>query len=170
MKNGIGMRSCALLNFIYLNLLVDFYKSWINWISNFNMIWLISQFLVQPLISLFQFYHVTFNPRMDLCLVVQARIWENSCMESSVELWKQYKTSYYSCIGNWWAQWTTTMHYFGCILCAKKCSCFEWSLPRPSNIQCNQFFSPRNYPRDDSDRNTNTVLGLKKDIIEVSIH
>ena len=42
------------------------------------MIWLISQLLVQPSISPFQFYHVIFNPGMDLCLVVQARIWENS--------------------------------------------------------------------------------------------
>ena len=55
-----------------------FYKSWINWISNFNMTWLISQLLVQPLISLFQFYHVIFNLGMDLCLIVRARIWENS--------------------------------------------------------------------------------------------
>ena len=42
------------------------------------MIWLISQLLAQPLISLFQFYHVMFDHEMDLDLVVQARIWENS--------------------------------------------------------------------------------------------
>ena len=34
-----------------------FYKRLINWLSNFNMIWLILQLLVQPSISLFQFYH-----------------------------------------------------------------------------------------------------------------
>ena len=54
-----------------------FYKSWINWLSNLSMIRLISKLLVQPLISLFQFYYVIFYMWMDLYLVVQTRIWEN---------------------------------------------------------------------------------------------
>ena len=59
MKSRIGMRSCVFLNSMYTwTCKYMFYKSWINWISNFNVIGLISQLLVQPLISLFQIYHV----------------------------------------------------------------------------------------------------------------
>ena len=61
-------------------------------------------------------------------------------MKSSVELWKQYMRLYHSCFSNWWTHRTTTMHIIGCILCAKSCSCVEWSFPIPSSIQCNQIF------------------------------
>ena len=52
------------------------------------------------------------------------------------------RRSYYSCIDNWWAQWTTIMHIIGCTIYAKSCSCFEWSVPGPSSIQCSQTFEP----------------------------
>ena len=154
MESLISMRSCALLNsFFFLNLLVDVYKSWINWISNFKLIWLTSQLLMQPSISIFEPYHVIFNPGMDMCLVIQARIWkfnERISMESLVDLWKQYRRSYYSWIGNW-AQWTTTTHIIGNILCAKSCSYFEWSFCIPFSIQFNQIFELQSYPNDDID-------------------
>ena len=140
----IGMRSCAILNSIFTRTCLQmFYKSWINWILNFNMIWLISQLLVEPSITLFQFYCVILYPWMDLCLVVQAKKWGSSwgnLRESSADLWNQYMRSYYSCNGNWWAQWSIIMHIIGCILCAKSFLCFEWLFPRPSSIQCSQIF------------------------------
>ena len=134
------------------------YTSWIIWISKFNMIWLISQLIMQPSISLFQSYHVIFYPRMDLCLVIQARIQEKNLEGisklSSIELWKQYRRSYYSCIGNRWAQWVTTMHIIGCILCAKS---FLDLLVFNAAI----LFSLCNYPSDDNDRITNIDCGSK---------
>ena len=67
----IGMRSFSFLSFhFYLNLFADS-------LHEFNMIWLMSQLLVQSSISLLQFYHFILNPGMDLCLIVQ-RIWKNS--------------------------------------------------------------------------------------------
>ena len=88
------------------------------------MISLISQLLMQSSMSLFQLYLVCFqNVGIELCLVVQARKWkknlERICMKSSIRLWIQYKRSYNLCIGNWWAQWTSTICVLGCILCAR---------------------------------------------------
>jgi hypothetical protein len=116
-----------------------FYKSSINWISNFKMIWLISQLLVQSSILL---YHVLFNLGMDLCLIVQSKnlgkLLRKSVRNLRLSYEKKNTRSYYSCIGSWWAQWTTTMHIIGFILCVKSCSCFEWSFPDlPISMQPN---------------------------------
>jgi hypothetical protein len=104
---------------------------------------------------------------MDLCLVVQAKIWELFLKECARNLWLSYENnmrSCCSCIGNWWAQWTTTMHIIGCILFAIHAlyDCF----PNLPIFNATKVFSPRNYPRNDSGRITNTELWLERILLK----
>jgi hypothetical protein len=64
--------------FHFFNLFVDVLHELNKLNIKFQNDMVTSQLLVQPSISLFQFYHYNFNPRMDLCLIIQARLWENS--------------------------------------------------------------------------------------------
>ena len=48
--------------------------------------------------------------------------------------------------------------FIGSILCAKSCSCLNGRFPNLPVFNATKFFSPRNYPSNDSDRITNTEL------------
>ena len=100
----------------------------------------------------------------------KARIWEileGICKKFVVELWKKYMRSYYSYIANWRAQWTTTMHVSGCILCAKSCSCFECRFPDLPVFNAAKNFSPRNYPSNDRDWITTIKLSLERILLKI---
>ena len=112
-----------------------------NWISNFNMIWLISQLLVQPLISNLSHHLLSGNRPM---FGHTRKNLEKFLRESARNLQFNYENNIWDCIihapASWWAQWTTNMHIIGYILFAKNCECFEWSFPKSSSIQCSQIF------------------------------
>ena len=156
------MRICALLNSIYSNLLVDVLQE----LNNLN---------INCQHDIIDITIIGATIDITISILSQARIWENSwgnMYESSVELWKQYMRSYYSCIGNWWPQWTTTMHIIGCILCAKKMfmllmiisHTFQYSMqPNFLALVIIQMI-------DDQWPKHKYWIRIQKDIVEISIH
>ena len=147
-----------------------FSESWTNWILNFDMIWLISQLLVQPSTSLIQFYHVIFNSGMDLCLVVQARNLGKFLREYVRNLQLSYEN-------NTWDSIIHALTIVGpnglqhCILLGasylqKNVYALNDHCPYRPIFNATKIFSPRNYPSDDSDGNANTELELKRVLLK----
>ena len=160
MKSHIGMRSCALLNSILSwTCLSMFCKSWINWISNFIILWLISQLLVQSSISLFQFYHVIFYPVMDLCLVIHARIWENS-WGNMHKISNCFENNTWDCIT--YALAIDGPHelqnyiLLGASYVQRVVRAWNDRFPNLQIFNVAKIFNPRKYPSNDSDWITNT--------------